>query len=206
MQEGNYSKVEGESQTCPRPSGDLHQLARPSRHKPVSLLQTSTQELLDFSPSRSAPFLARGNQLSASSLDFVKPPVAPIFPLFLVPALKHDCRVAVTPTLSPAAFPKRMLRTCGGIGRAHTPLRMPRCCRGVCELPILRLRPGFDPLALEFLPTAGFLCGWIQVCSTFGYNIDPSLEGICFDPNRWRTYQPVLTPCRPSTCLKGENM
>lgn len=67
----------------------------------ISTLQTSTQDLLDFPPIFNAPFLARGTPLSASNCYFVKSPVAPIVPLIPVPALKHDCRVAVKPHQRP---------------------------------------------------------------------------------------------------------
>lgn len=70
----------------------------PKRHKPLSPLCRPPSKICWISfPSFSAPFLARGTPLSASSLYFVKPPVAPIVPLIPVPALKHDCRVAVNP-------------------------------------------------------------------------------------------------------------
>lgn len=176
-------------------------------------MQTYTQDLLDFPLSFSASLLARGAPLSASSLYFVKPPVAPIVPLIPVPAPKHDCRVADCHPLpfGSAAFPKRMLRACGGIGRAHTPACMHKCCHGVCEvckLPVLGLRPGFDLLVYELSSRAGFLCGWIQHCSHFGFIIDlsPDLDGICFDRNHRRTYLPVLNPCRSSSCMTVEKM
>lgn len=68
----------------------------PKRHKALSpRCRPPPKILLDLPPSFTAPFLARGTPLSASSLHFVKPPVAPIVLLIPVPALKHDCRVAV---------------------------------------------------------------------------------------------------------------
>lgn len=79
----------------------------------------------------------------------------------------------------------------------------------VCKLPFLGLRPEFDPLAFELFTRVGFLCGWIQVCSYFGYSIDQSpedLEGVCFERNHWRTYLPVPTPRRPATCMTVDNM
>lgn len=143
--------------------------------------------------------MAGGTPLSASSLYFVKPPVAPIVLLIPVPALKHDCRVAVIPPFGSAAFPKRMLQTCGGIGRIHTPACMHKCCHGVCgvcKLPVLGRRPGFDPLVFEFYTKAGLLWGRIQDCSYFGFTIDQSP-----DLDHGRTYLPVLRPCWSSTCL-----
>lgn len=170
----------------------------------ISSLQTSIQDLLDFLPSLSA--LARRTQLSASRLHFVKPPVAPIVLVNPKPSFEawrqSNCH---TPILSSTAFPKRMLRTCGGIGPAHTPPRMHKCCRGVCEvwkLPVLRLRPKFHFLTFNCITRAVFLHGLNQVGSHFGFGIDPNpdLGRFCFDGNHWRTDLPVLTPCRPSTC------
>lgn len=66
------------------------------RHKPLSPICRPPSKICWISLSSfSAPFLARGTPLSASSFYFVKPPVAPIVLLIPVPALKHDCRVAV---------------------------------------------------------------------------------------------------------------
>lgn len=76
-----------------------------------------------------------------------------------------------------------MLRTCGGIGRAHTQAHMHMCCQGVCEvckLAVLGLRPRFDPLVFKYFTRAGFLCGWIQDCSYVGFTTDlsPDLDGV----------------------------
>lgn len=87
-------------------------------HTVISSLQTSTQDLLDFLPSLSA--LARGTQLSASRLHFVKPPVAPIVLLILNPVLKHDGGVTVTPQFSAwLPFPRGCYEHVAGLGE-HT--------------------------------------------------------------------------------------
>lgn len=67
-----------------------------------------------------------------------------------------------------------MLRTCGGIRRAHMHL----CCQGVCEvckLAVLGLQPRFDPRGFIFFTQTGI----VQDCSFFGFtDLSPDLGGI----------------------------
>lgn len=72
-----------------------------------------------------------------------------------------------------------MLRTCVGIGQAHTQTCMQKCCQGLCEvckLLVLGLRAGTDPLDFEVFAKARFPCGWDQDCSYFGFAVDLSAD------------------------------
>lgn len=87
----------------------------------ISTLQTSTQDLLDIPPNSCAVALASALAalLSAPSLNLHKPPVAQIVLLILVPALKHDCRVAVTPSSAWLPFYRGCYEHVVGLGE-HT--------------------------------------------------------------------------------------
>lgn len=175
-----------EDKACLWPLWRSHQPAHPYK-TPILICtsQTSTQEYLDLTPSFGAQFLARGTPLSASSLHFVKPPLAPIAFVHPCPRSKawlRGSRRPPTPSFNSVAFPERMRRTCGGIRRAHTQAHMHLCCQGVCEvckLSVLGLQPRFDPRGFLFFTQAGILSGWIQDCSVFGFtDLSPDLSGI----------------------------
>lgn len=86
---------------------------------------------------------------------------------------------------------------------------MLECRQGVCEvfkLPVLGLRPGFDPLVFGFSLRTGFIYNWIKDCSYVGFTIDLKADLESFDHNHWRTYLFVLTVYRPSTCMTIEMM
>lgn len=135
----------------------------------------------------SASFVATGSQVSASSCDFIKPPVAPVV---LKSKSQHDCRATLTLSTQLYARQRRMLLLPWvGIGRAH----VHECCQ-VCKSPVSGLRPGLDPLMLKLFINTNFISHGIQVCSDLGITNDliPDLGGLYFDNNSWRTCQIVL--------------
>lgn len=76
----------------------------PKTRTVISTLQTSTQDLLDFSPSFNASLVARGNPAISLQLLLCQTSSGTNRPQIPVPALKHDRRVTVTLPTQPGCL------------------------------------------------------------------------------------------------------
>lgn len=161
VEEGKLSNVEGEirpvlatltfTSACPS-------LKDTNRYLHFADL---TQDLLDFTPSFGAQFLARRTPLSASSLYFVRPPLAPIVLFIPVPGPKHDCRIAFdppTPRLTRLPFLRGCYEHVVGLGE-HTHRHTCTCAAKRCVRCVNWLFWDCDPdltlLCLNFLHEPG---------------------------------------------------